>query len=249
MMTLRHDDPLSVTLVTVIRAGDLQSLQRLMEEHPGLHSARIQDNKGVLRTPLHIATDWPGHFPSGAAVVRLLIRSEADPNNRLAGSRYAETPLHWAASSDDVEVIEALLDEGADLEASGASIGGGSALDNAVGYGQFNAARRLAERGARTNLWHAAALGLLPRVQDYFAGATPPTQKEVSEAFWQACHGGQRATAEFLLARGADPNWIPPWSPQTPLEIASVSNPGRPPAPDLVQWLRSIGAKTARELK
>jgi len=92
-------------------------------------------------------------------------------------------------------------------------------------------------------------LGLLPRVQDYFGGGTAPPQKEVTEAFWQACHGGQRATAEFLLARGADLNWIPPWSPQTPLEIASVSNPGRPPAPDMVQWLQSIGAKTSSELK
>jgi ketosteroid isomerase-like protein len=32
-------------------------------------------------------------------------------------------PLHWAASSDDVEALDALLDAGADIEADGAVIG------------------------------------------------------------------------------------------------------------------------------
>ena len=37
-----------------------------------------------------------------------------------------ETPLHWAASCDDVAVLDALLDAGADIHAPGAVIGGGS---------------------------------------------------------------------------------------------------------------------------
>ncbi|MFL5853210.1 MAG: ankyrin repeat domain-containing protein [Solirubrobacteraceae bacterium] len=32
--------------------------------------------------------------------------------------------MHWAASSDDVEVLDALLDAGADIEAPGAILGG-----------------------------------------------------------------------------------------------------------------------------
>jgi ankyrin repeat protein len=30
-------------------------------------------------------------------------------------------PLHWAASSDDVEAVDALVERGADIEASGAT--------------------------------------------------------------------------------------------------------------------------------
>src|SRR6266853_3792708 len=167
MLTLRHNDPFAIALMTAIRAGDLQSLRRLLEENPRAASSRIQDEKGALRTLLHVATDWPGHFPNGPAVVHLLIRSGANPNAQMEGSRHSETPLHWAASSDDVEVIDALLDRGAQIEATGASIAGGTPLDDAVGYGQFNAARRLVEHRAITKLWHAAALGLLPRVQEF----------------------------------------------------------------------------------
>ena len=36
-----------------------------------------------------------------------------------------ETPLHWAASSNDVAVADALIDAGADIEAAGGVIGGG----------------------------------------------------------------------------------------------------------------------------
>jgi uncharacterized protein len=249
MMKLAHNGPLAVALVQAIRFGELAMLEQLLADRPGLASARIMDPKGVSRTPLHIVADWPGHFPNGSTTVRALMRAGADANAPVVGCSHTETPLHWAASSGDLEVLDALMDGGADIEATGASIAGGTAMDDAVGYGQFYAARRLVERGARTKLWHAAALGLITRVQDYFSGSTPPAPKEVTEAFWQACHGGQRATAEYLLARGADLNWIPPWSPTTPIEIAQTNNPGRPPVEDLVEWLRGLGAKSASELK
>ena len=70
--------------------------------------------------------------------------------------------MHWAASSDDVDVARALIDGGADINLAGGSIG--TPLDNAIGYGCWNVARLLVERGARVDkLWHAAALGLLAR--------------------------------------------------------------------------------------
>ena len=69
--------------------------------------------------------------------------------------------MHGPASSDDVDALDALLDAGADIEAPGAVIAGGTPLDDAVGFGQWNAARRLVERGAQTAVWHAAALGLM----------------------------------------------------------------------------------------
>lgn len=70
--------------------------------------------------PLYLVTDWPGYFPHGPQIVRLLIGAGADPN-ALTTSRGAETsgpgdetPLHYAASSDDADVAEALIDGGAE---------------------------------------------------------------------------------------------------------------------------------------
>src|SRR5205807_5308699 len=86
-----------------------------------------------------------------------LIAHGADVNARFTGS-HTETPLHWAASNDDLAALDALLDHGADIEAPGAVIGGGTPLADAVAFGQWQAARRLVERGARTTLWQAVAL-------------------------------------------------------------------------------------------
>ena len=109
-------------------------------------------------------TDWPGHRPNGAATVGVLVDAGADVNARFVG-RHTETPLHWAASCDDVDVLDALLDRSADIEADGAVIGGGTPLLDATAFGQWHAARRLVERGAETRLWPAATLGLLDRVE------------------------------------------------------------------------------------
>jgi len=41
------------------------------------------------------------------------------------------------ASSDDIEVLDALLDAGADIEASGAVIAGGTPLADATAFAQW----------------------------------------------------------------------------------------------------------------
>jgi ankyrin repeat protein len=242
LVTLHQSDTIATTLVGAIRTGNLELLQQLLLENPGLAAARIRDNKGASRTPLHIVTDWPGYFPNGAAVVTALLSAGADPNAPILGSWHSETPLHWAASSDDVDVADALIAGGADVEMRGASIAGGTPLDNAVGYGCWRVAHLLVQRGARVDkLWHAAALGMMSRIEEYFAGPTPPEGSEVNNAFWQACHGGQRRAAEYLLARGADLNWTPDYATKTPLEIAAAFDTGREA---LISWLRDKGAKS-----
>jgi uncharacterized protein len=241
---LSADDPVAVALGEAIRAGDLPAVQRLLDEHPGLASARIKGRKDGSRTPLHIAADWPGYFPNGPAIVRLLIEAGADPNAPAVEGEPSETPLHWAASSDDVDVADALIDGGADLEAPGASIVGGPPLDDAVGYGCWHVARRLVERGARVDrLWHAAALGMQARVEELIS-ESPPTQDDLDNAFWQACHGGQRRVAHYLLDRGADLNWVPDYAHGTPLDVAGGLDTRRD---NLVSWLREQGAQPAVE--
>jgi uncharacterized protein len=262
-LRLHKGDPLARAVVETIRSGDLESLERLLAENPGLAAARIEDGQGTSRTLLHVATDWPGHFPNGTAVIVVLIQAGADPNAPVEGMWHTETPLHWTASNDDVEAFDALVSGGADIEATGGSIAGGTPLDDAVGYGQWRVARRLVERGARVDkLWHAAALGMISRIAEFFAAAPEPSRTEVNDAFWQACHGGHQAAAEYLLSRGADINWIPSWAasrkPQTPLDIARGAGHDRGEESDaagpisrrdaLTHWLRQRGAKSASEL-
>lgn len=241
-LTLLHTDPIARTVAEAIRSGDILSLGRLLDRNPGLPTARIKDDKGCSRTLLHVVTDWPGYFPNGPSTVVKLIAAGADANAPFDGAAHAETPLHWAASSDDVEVADALINGGANLEARGASIAGGTPLDDAVGYGCWQVARLLVERGARVDkLWHAAALGIMPLIASFFDGPTQPTTNEVNSAFWQACHGGKRRAAEYLLAHGADLNWIPDYSRQTPLDISGSVDTGREA---LVSWLRAQGARS-----
>ncbi|GAA4711059.1 hypothetical protein Prum_091850 [Phytohabitans rumicis] len=247
MLVLATEDPLAVAAAEAIHGGEIATLRRLLAEHPGLSTARIGDydgrpDGGTSRTLLHVVTDWPGHYPNGAAAVAALVEAGADVNARFTGP-HTETPLHWAASNDDVEALDALLNAGAEIDAPGAVIGGGTPLDDATAFAQWQAARRLVERGARTSLWHTATLGLLDRLQAYFTGTTRPTQAEVNGAFWGACHGGQQRACRFLLDHGADLDWIPDWENLTPLDAATRSG-----ATDVIAWLREQGAKTAAEL-
>jgi ankyrin repeat protein len=138
MVNLRSDEPLAGAATEAIRTGDVETLKRLLRENPGLATVRIGP-----RTLLHIATDWPRHFPNGPATVAALIAAGADVNAPSTG-KHAETPLHWAASSDDVAVLDTLLEGGANIEAPGSVIGGGTPLADAVAFGQWRAARRLA---------------------------------------------------------------------------------------------------------
>lgn len=241
-MIIASDDPRAAAAVDAIHAGDTARLERLVAEHPELAAAGIRGKDDAedcgTRTLLHVVTDYPGHFPNGASTVAVLVAAGADVNARFTGP-HSETPLHWAASCDDVEVLDALLDAGADIEATGAVIANGTPISDATAFGQWQTARRLIERGANTRFWEAATLGLLDRVEAAFASDSPPSGEDITAAFWGACHGGQREAAEYLLARGADINWVG-WDDLTPLDAARRSE-----AVDVVAWLESKGARSA----
>jgi len=207
------DDQVAVELRLAVRVGDVAAIQRLLRNDPAVASARLVGKDGGAGTPLHLVTDWPGYFSNAPEIVRLLIEAGADPNALTSGRDSPgpgdETPLHYAASSDDVDVAEALIDAGANIETPDGSIG--TPLDNAVGYGCWHVARLLVARGARVDkAWHAAALGMLDRLAALL-GSDPPAH-DVSQAFWHACTAGQRRAAEYLLSRGADLDWEPDYA-------------------------------------
>jgi len=216
--------------VRAVRAGDVTALARALAEEPRLVLGPVPGHAG--RTLLHVATDWPGHHPDVAATVSVLVRAGADVNAPCLGE-HPETPLHWAASSDDVEAVVALLDAGADIDAPGAVIGGGTPLNDATAFGQWGAARVLVERGAVVSAWDAAALGMTDRVAKLLH---EDAVDSLGALLWAACHGGHLETAVLLLEAGADMNWLG-WDALTPLGAAE-----RAGAVDLVGWLHEHGA-------
>jgi uncharacterized protein len=226
------DNETEAALVIAIRTGDLDTVRRLIDEDPGLADRRLDTAGG--RTPLHVAADWPGYFPNAPVTVRILLAAGADPNVRGSGEK-GETPLHWAASSDDLDVADALIAGGADLEVPNGSIG--TPLDNAIGYGCWYVARRLIARGARVDkLWHAAALGLLDRLSELLDADPPPSTEDIDEAFWQAFSGGQLPAAKRLLAAGANAGFSPEYAGETSAVDAAGASDTRRQL--LVSWLR-----------
>jgi ankyrin repeat protein len=240
LRTLTSQDPLAVAVTEAIRVGDLPALRHLLAEHPGLAAVRVtghgEDGKGTPSL-LHIATDRPGHYPRGPEVIAALVAAGADPDARFGGA-HEETPLHWTAGDNDVPVLDALIAAGADIEAPGAVIAGGTPLAGTRAFGQWRAARRLVEHGARTTLQDAATLGLPDRGRVCVQAGEPPTPDQITSAIWGACHGGQPATAQYLHGHGADIDWRG-YDDRTPLDIARAQD-----ADDVVRWLRGLGARS-----
>ena len=231
-------DPRTEAAVAAIRSGDVTALAAVLTDAPDLARLPVPGYGG--RTLLHVATDWPGYLPNGPQVVRVLIEHGADPNHRGGNNDKGETPLHWAASSDDVDVARALLEGGANPEAPDGSIG--TPLDNAIGYGCWHVADLLATSGARIDqLWHAAALGRLDRLEELLASGADHDQ--ICQAFWHACSASQRRAAERLLAAGADIDWTPDYADGTPLDAAGDKSTRQQ---NVIEWLRERGATSTK---
>ena len=224
-------DARAFEFATALKRGEAARLRALLAADPGLATSLINSC-----TPLHLFADAPGHRPNPAQVVSALAEAGADLDAHATGTWHHETPLHWAASNDDVELIDALLDAGADIEHPGSSISGGPPAESALGYTQWKALRRLYQRGATMNLSRAAALGLMPLVTE-LATATPLEPEELAMAFWNACRAGQLEAARYLAGRGADINWRAPWSGETPLDAARGKHQRT-----IVAWLTESGA-------
>lgn len=220
-MTLPHEDPRAHALRTAVYGGDTATLEALLERETELANRVVLEADGTGRTPLHLLADWPGHRPRAEHTARLLARAGAEPNTAAFGMWHSETPLHWAASNDDLVLIDALLDAGADIEHPGSSIDGGSPIQSALGYGQWQALRRLYEHGAHVSLVHHAALGNTEAVTELLAGQTIE-HEELGAALWNACRRGDALITRLLLRAGADPGWAAPWSGETPTDVAQA---------------------------
>src|SRR5262245_59056345 len=247
MQMISAEDPLAVELRLATLGGDVAEVKRLLSERPELATASFGSVASGSGTGLHFVAGWPGYYPNGPEIVHALVDAGADPNARTTsrGSSEpgpgSETPLHYAASNDDVDVAAALIDRGSDIEAADGSIG--TPLDNAIGYACWHVARLLAARGARVEkVWHAAALGMLDRLEELLVRGIESSL--VSQGLWHACAAGQRRAAERLLRAGAVLNWEPDYADGTALDAAKGLGTRQE---NVITWLESLGAREAPE--
>jgi ankyrin repeat protein len=231
-MIIATTDSRAEAATNAIRTGDTTSLNTLIETYPELPSSYVGDETEA-RSLLHILADWPGNHPNNCETAKILITAGANVNAPFIGEAHSETPLHWAASNNDVALIDTLLDNGANINAEGGVIDK-TALADARAFLQLEAAHRLIARGASTTLQDLATLGMLEQVKSHHQESRP-TEQETNGALWNACHGGQLATAKFLYEMGGDCHFVPPWDDVTPMGAAE-----RRSAVDVVEWLRGL---------
>jgi hemoglobin len=123
-------------------AGDLELVESLIGMGAG--RATLADR---IRSPLYCVGN-ECLVPGGGEIVRTLLRHRIVPVNAVHGVKRC-TALHMAARRGTVEVIEALLEGGADIEARDSA--GDTPLRRAVNCNRVEAARVLLARGANAH--------------------------------------------------------------------------------------------------
>ena len=118
----------------------------------------------------------------------------------------------------------------------------GTPLDNAIGYGCWHVARLLVARGVRVDkLWHAAALGLLDRVEELL-DTTNPTNEEVSQGFLARVRGRAAPSGRTPSFGRRRPELEPDYSHGTPLDAASGLGTRQE---NVIGWLKDNEALSA----
>lgn len=221
-----RDAGVMMAAVNAVRYGRCEDLHAWLEQHADRVNQTIGDNP---RTLLHYATDWPGKLPRVAESIRALVAAGADVNARFVGpsTQATETPLHWAASSDDIEAADVLIELGADLDALGGCIDNGSPLTLAVIFQNWRVANRLVDAGCRTSLPLVSGIGRMDLVKTFFdesgelndARNATDAKRQLGSAMVLASMGGHLEVAEYLIERDAPVNAVSPIQ-TTPLDEA-----------------------------
>jgi ankyrin repeat protein len=204
-----------------IVTGDLDTLRRLLREHPDL--VRARSTRGHSSTLLHyVSANGVEDFrqktpPNIVAVTELLLDAGADVNaeSEAYGGHsttlgLAATSIHPEKAGVQIPLLELLLAREANIEQRGQAGNGHSAVVGCLANGQGRAARFLAERGATLDLEGAAGVGdveVLARFIDEKGrltnGATP---EQLRSGLLYAAGYGRDEAVRFLLGRGVDPN-------------------------------------------
>jgi hypothetical protein len=133
---------------TKIHHADVDGLRQLVARHPEMAARPVSscfENDGPLGyvgvAGFHGLTD-PARV---GALARALLAGGCPPNGPQGTP---ETPLITAASYGEADMASALIEAGADLEATGSAVAGGTALSHAVAFGNRDIVDILAAAGA-----------------------------------------------------------------------------------------------------
>ncbi len=219
----------------LIDSGDVDGLARLLATDPSLARDRVHS---CLSHPTSTVWNYVGvarfhqlldHDRIGD-IARVLLAAGA-PVEGTSGE--GETAFITAASYGETDMARALIDAGADLEATGYAVPGGTALAHAVVFGMTAIVDLLVTAGAvvhtiveaagagdpgdfltpdtpaadRARALRAAAVNERLAVIDQFLAAGTPIDAKIdgSTALHGAAWEGKARSVRHLLARGADP--------------------------------------------
>jgi ankyrin repeat protein len=207
-MPKEHLEPGSVDgqIIDSARTGDVETLRRLLDEHPDrLH----------LRVPPYDASLLFSAVHSGSAdAVRLLLERGLDVNDRETGDNTCA--MHWAAAQGNLEMVRTLADAGGDVIGDGDDHAAGviawaSCLESCNDVRHRAVVDFLVSRGARHHVFSAIATDAADEVRRIVA-ADPSalnqrqSRNENNRTPLQFAVAMRRpAMVELLLQLGADP--------------------------------------------